>query len=537
MRNGLIIKRNPIQLLFNKILYFGCCFFLFIFINIHIVNAEKAYVVGKILDNVTKLGLNNIEVTWTDTYCGSPAPTVWTLRTGQEWNYTNGNVNSGNSIPIELRNKITVSGNKKTIKPEVGEYIFDGTFHGGGRMGCNCGPYNLILRPPTGWTGYFIDSTGKRTNEIHMNWNYRGTGNAGQTIVQQTMYYVAPQPSLTPIPTATPRPTSTPTPSPKPIMPTQIINQPTIAVAPRPTSATPSGPKKSQRFVCLNTEYCQNAGVSCPGVSADDKKSTVKLSIKREASTDNHYQLLPDKDNYIVECMQFGLERHCTTGSRSLDISTFGNSIAYDKAIGAPYLYSKISHVNSTGFGTAPNPVHGVPSDAQLGIWHSSTQIQIGRIFMAYGEFERGYSDYVGAMQQGSLDFITAQIKCIQVYYDPYGTVFDNESLRPIAGATITLFKQTSTGAFTKVTSGDVINGIQNPQITKADGSYYFHVQNGVYKLEIFHPEYVPYFLQKKIYDGYSNIYMGELITQNGEAVHKDIAMRKKNISAILKLW
>ncbi|MEI6532901.1 MAG: hypothetical protein WCO06_03610 [Candidatus Roizmanbacteria bacterium] len=504
------MKKQLILLL----LLVGFCFILPHYFNT--VHAAKAFLVVRVTTASTNTPLNDVVVTWVDhgekDGCGNKIMEM-TKKSGEKSSfkiyYDSAEFNEPNIPGVKISHTGSGTNTIRIIEPNAGIAVISGDENiNGGRFSCNCGVYDFKISPPTNQKGYFTLENGTRLTDEYLEkgWSYQDIGNVGP-VKEFKVKFVSEGPII------------------KPVLPTQIVVQPTIAgvtlaptvVTVRPTTTTTTGSTattKSRRFVCLQADYCQNNGVSCQNVADASKKNSAKLSLKDGSATDKTLQLLPDKDSYIVECMQLGTARYCTTGNKSLDITAFGNSIGYDKAIATPYEYKKIKHINSTSGSIAPNPIKGAPADSQLGIWESTTKSQVGRIFMAYGEFESSsYSDYVGAMQQSSLNFIADQKKCIQIFWDPYGTVFDGQTMKPLADASVALYKQNASGTFSKVDASDVINGIENPQTTKKDGKYSFHVQDGIYKIEVTHT----------LYDAYS-----VTLVQKGNQIQHDIAMKKR---------
>lgn len=135
-----------------------------------------------------------------------------------------------------------------------------------------------------------------------------------------------------------------------------------------------------------------------------------------------------------------------------------------------------------------------------------------------------------GGEQQGTFTFEGALGRCTSISWDPYGIIFDSQSLEPVEGVKVTLTKQRADGKFT-IALGDDIPSILNPITTIEDGAFEFFVPNGTYRLDLatsgftypstakLNPNY------SKIY---SEIYYGEDIVEKGATEHRDVPIDSK---------
>ncbi len=165
--------------------------------------------------------------------------------------------------------------------------------------------------------------------------------------------------------------------------------------------------------------------------------------------------------------------------------------------------------------------------------WQDYTPRGTGRKWLALNlidpiELEMGR----GGQQQGTFTFEGALSKCVEIHWDPYGIVFDSQSLEPIPGVAISLLKKRDNGQFTLVKGADVVS-IINPLYTQEDGAFSFFVPDGTYKLEAsasnFNFPNNPLKLNSNYSKIYSNIYRGEEIVQKGEIEHRDLPLDSKN--------
>ena len=89
------------------------------------------------------------------------------------------------------------------------------------------------------------------------------------------------------------------------------------------------------------------------------------------------------------------------------------------------------------------------------------------------------------SQQQGTTQFIkpifedtNTTDKCINISWDPYGRVFDSQSLEPIPSIKVSLLSSINPDNFVTVISG-------NPVTTKADGVFNFLINPGTYYLKV----------------------------------------------------
>lgn len=133
--------------------------------------------------------------------------------------------------------------------------------------------------------------------------------------------------------------------------------------------------------------------------------------------------------------------------------------------------------------------------------------------------------------QQGTFDFdlSTNASDCEIISWDPYGKVFNSQTLEPVQNAQIELLKKRTDGQFNKVTANDLPSkSITNPYSTPLAGTFSFVVPDGTYRLTASKSDYsFPNIIKinpnfKYIY---SDIYRGEDIVQKGKIQHRDIPL------------
>jgi hypothetical protein len=326
-------------------------------------------------------------------------------------------------------------------------------------------------------------------------------------------------------PTLTPTNTPTVTPTPTGIQPTQEISMiptptvnPTVAIpSGAPTGGTPNPINKlSQRWVCLKAEPCSDSASGCSAI-LDHR---VKLTVKTDRGDDA--KPIPNLPTYIFECIQTPNGHKCTTGDPQKDQEILG-STNYPLLAAAPpagYGYSYGGMYFADGVSVAPNPIDdNATGDFGVREWESYTQTTAPRLFLAMNKFNPNtVGGEIGAQQQGILPFLqSGSKKCIQISWDPSGTVYDHLTLQPVVGAQVTLLMKGDDGQYKIVTGNDVLGGIQNPIATDANGAYNFMVPDGVYKIEV-----------KK--DGY-NSYKSNDLKQSGKPAIHDVELKKEGTS------
>ncbi len=327
-----------------------------------------------------------------------------------------------------------------------------------------------------------------------------------------------PKPSNPPPPTETPLPTITPTPT--IIQPTQII---TLA----PTATPPQGvyqtlqENTTQRWICLNADPCSSS-TSCSGKG--DPTHRVRLYPKTDTKP------FPGKPTYIFECLQTAQGLKCTTGNEALDNEILDSSFL--PSLQTKYGYYFSGFFAADGETNATNPTQS-SNNGEVGPfeWESATDQSLGRVFMAVNILDNNeISGYEGGQQQGSFIFESEEKTCIMIWWDPYGKVFDIDTLQPIPDVSITLLKKRN-NSFSPVSETDVLGKINNPLKTLNDGSFAFHVGPGVYKLLVSKPGYLlitdPKKINSQVRMRYKNIYQGEEIVVQKTPPLINIALQK----------
>lgn len=310
-------------------------------------------------------------------------------------------------------------------------------------------------------------------------------------------------------------------------------------------------PKPSQRFVCLNAGRCDMESSNCVGSLS---------SHRARIGSGQHNKALPDKTTYIAECLNLPDGPFCTTGNEQADTEVgfmtcddngenCRANITELSAMDIGYTYTGL--FGSDGVTSIANPFVS-SSTGEIGpfYWEDHTTIGLTRYYLAVNFFDAlpGEIKTQGntAMKQGTFAFNVKEeaqaSNCIVLAWDPYGTVFDTQSLEPIPNVQVTLLKKRADSTYSRVGRADVPGGIINPARTPEDGTFFFVVPDGTYQLDIsssthnfpsdFSPTSPLYARASEIYSDFyipvENNTNWKDIVQKGAIQHRDIPLTPK---------
>lgn len=312
-----------------------------------------------------------------------------------------------------------------------------------------------------------------------------------------------------------------------------IISFVFVHAASAQTTAPGSGVGESQRWVCLDAQWCTGA-TECRSNGLG--VHTVKLSAKPDLKP------LSNIDTYIVECLSDGTAETCTTGVPAIDMKIYGIDNSAKLAQSVDYKFIRMV-LSSDGVTPATNPtISNAAGDIGPFEWESETPKIMARKFLAVNFFNGVFADpgSAGGQQQGTLDFETSAKDCEAFNWDPYGRVFDSKTLEPLKGVSVSLMKQRDAGTFSLLQASEVMGGaIINPQVTEADGEFSFVVPDATYRIVPSAPGYkFPVDTVATVNANYTNVYKdiypavtGNDINQKGSIVHRDIPMEPVGVS------
>lgn len=305
-----------------------------------------------------------------------------------------------------------------------------------------------------------------------------------------------------------------------------------------------------QQWHCLQNVYCANANAGCkPGVAGHRVKLTTK-------STDLPARNAPTG---VFVCVGTNEGNMCTSGDGAFDQQMLGynglaklqQSVKYEfqglfRSSNGARVSPKDIVSNSQGrlsvatgqamnfefppvaYAAAKTPRYELVEPLEM---QDFTPVSLPRKWLALNlvqpvQVEMGQ----GGEQQGTFTFEGALAGCKAISWDPYGIVFDSQSLEPVTGVKVTLTKKRDNGTFT-IARGEDTPSILNPATTIEDGAFEFFVPDGTYRLDIaalgftfpstakLNPNYA------KIY---SELYRGEDIIEKGGIQHRDVPIDSK---------
>lgn len=307
-----------------------------------------------------------------------------------------------------------------------------------------------------------------------------------------------------------------------------FFNQVSLAQTITPSSTTSTGLAQ----VCLKADRCdktKDKEIDCSKLSAPFHKALLQ--------PDPRYKIPANKTLYLVEVLSVG-DGIFTTGIHT-DKFPGGNEIPDLAAYG--YKFEGITDLTGKVINTNPIQTDG-NGDFTPVIWGDATTKGVNRQWLGF--FETSDSGLggspQGALQQGEINFDFSESNCVKIGWDPYGRVFDSQTLEPVMGASVKLFKKTDSGSFVPASFVDAIAGqIINPQITKEDGGFNFIVVDGTYKLEVSGSGLTfPINNISEIHQNYSQAYYdiypaltGEEIIQKGKIEHRDIPVKTSTLA------
>ncbi len=273
----------------------------------------------------------------------------------------------------------------------------------------------------------------------------------------------------------------------------------TVTSTPTPT-VDPNGVAKNERWVCLKNDWCNIAANHCSGQG--NKGHRTRLSAKPDAL------LVPNSETYIVECVGTSEGQVCTTGRADLDQQVFqgSNNLARLQTL-IGYNFQGLFQAGN-GKTVVLNPIQsdntGNLSSGPVE-WQSKTKPALHK-FLALNYITPSFqSGKDGGQQQATFDLENSSADCVSERYDPYGTVFDSQTLEPIPNATVTLLEKTDTG-YVQV-GGTNTTGIDPTQQTEEDGMFSYVVPDGSYMLKVSRGAYTFPASFENLSNNYSKIY------------------------------
>ncbi len=200
----------------------------------------------------------------------------------------------------------------------------------------------------------------------------------------------------------------------------------------------------------------------------------------------------PGQIVYVVACAATKDGTVCTTGDAVQDDVIFKTNNQ-----------SKVPVIIQAG----PRKVADQSGSIQASAVITSTRASTATIAF-YGvtfidQTQLGSGGTEGGLQQAvNIDFLGDLSNCVNIswkHHDPYGIIFDSQSLEPLSGVTVTILDKDK----------NPLNliGLTNPQTTKEDGLFNFMVEPGIYYLEPTVPTKYKFTASPNLHANYTKIY------------------------------
>lgn len=260
-------------------------------------------------------------------------------------------------------------------------------------------------------------------------------------------------------------------------------------------------------------------------------------SIKPDGNSD-HRALLKgagfptNQPVYIVGCVQTNDDFKCTSGNNTYDQNLgFGqeNYTKLNTSNESPFPYWFV--VDGGAEKTLPDGRVEVVvrSATRDGTEHSFYGVTIGETILVSAE-------RANTLQYGTFKFEPGTSTCKGVRWDPYGRVFDSQSLEPLPDAIVTIYTKQDQNKVKLI-----LPGLPNPITTEADGAFNFLVEPGTYYLSALKPGYI-FSEAPNLHPNYTKAYPpsaiyradpqagdpltgGEIVELAGQAEHRDIPL------------
>lgn len=298
--------------------------------------------------------------------------------------------------------------------------------------------------------------------------------------------------------------------------------------------------KPAMQWHCLTSVHCTDKGANC-GVGQTDPQPVV-LGHRAKLTTKSND--LPSKNSPtgVFVCLGTKQGNICTSGDGNVDtnmlgyngLEILGQSVGYQfeglYQAGGQRINPKDVITNNAGklsVKLGNQATFAEPLEMQ-----DMTPAGLPRKWLALNLVSPQIlsTGAQGGEQQGTFTFEGALGRCTSISWDPYGVVFDSQSLEPVAGVGVTLTKKRSNGSYT-IALGDDAPSILNPVTTVEDGAFEFFVPDGTYRLQLAASGFVFPSLQT-LNPNYSKVYSdvnhGEDIVEQGGIQHRDVPIDSK---------
>jgi len=315
---------------------------------------------------------------------------------------------------------------------------------------------------------------------------------------------------------------------------------------------------------------CSDSDAKC-SIPASDSRAARRIKLfvsntdEEGKTVPGEDKLLVDSPTYVVECIATSIGSVCTSGNKKMDMELYGedrgalltklfaeaqNGPPAATTCGAGYIFEGVySNTDGTTV-TLPIQSNAIGEFEPMLEWQSCSPL-VKKEFLALNFSDpnkaKNLAGSQGGQQQAQIEFDrtmgagpTPVVRRARMgaglESDPYGRIFDAQTLEPVAGEKVLLTKKRADGTFTPVNPYDPEDArggsVINPFLTKEAGYFSFIVPDGTYRLSLVSgPQNTtiatdPALLKPGYESLYSDIYplkTGEDIIQKGKIEHRDI--------------
>ncbi len=235
----------------------------------------------------------------------------------------------------------------------------------------------------------------------------------------------------------------------------------------------------------IDWKACEEAGIVFPCTYSHFPKDGANFELKGVgfspgAKVYPYYCVIPTEKT--PQC-----ESYCTSGNPNNDQIIFGADMSGIKSCNLSLEYSGITDRTFFSNANGELTVNGRINKATqyvsyvfYGFYLIPPVEQLGQ--GGEGIDAENKSQQLGTMPFSTADFISenTEKKCVDIFWDPYGRVFDSKSLEPVEGISVRLLSSINPETLFLLTRGQ-----NNPETTGTSGVFNFVVPEGIYYLRL----------------------------------------------------
>ena len=235
----------------------------------------------------------------------------------------------------------------------------------------------------------------------------------------------------------------------------------------------------------IDWKACEEAGIVFPCTYSHFPKDGANFELKGSGFTPGakvypYYCVIPTEKT--PQC-----ESYCTSGNPNNDQIIFGADMSGIKSCNLSLEYNGTTDntffSNVNGELTVNGKINKATPYVSYVFYGFYLIPPVGQL----GQGGEGVDAENKSQQQGTIPFSTADFvsentekKCVDIFWDPYGRVFDSKSLEPVEGINVRLLSSVSPETMFSLTRGQ-----NNPETTGVNGVFNFVVPEGIYYLRL----------------------------------------------------